>query len=146
MRESLTRCPGCQSVYLPEAAICATCGRVLAASAPETIPIDTAPALETIPMSTIIEPAASTVAALFPPLLEGQSLAQGRYTIQRPLSRGGMGALTLGTVCQKCDPHSLEGCASPEPSPRKSCHVLISRVAGLIALFDTPIGRSVALD
>src|SRR5215212_9527848 len=97
MRESLTRCPACQSVYLPEADICATCGRVLAASAPETIPIDTGPTLETIPIGTIVEPAASTVAALFPPLLEGQSLAQGRYTIQRPLSRGGMGALYLAT-------------------------------------------------
>jgi serine/threonine protein kinase len=143
MRESLTRCPACQSIYLPGDAICATCGRVLAAPAPETIPIDTAPALETIPIGTIVEPAASTMAALFPPLLEGQSLAQGRYTIQRPLSRGGMGALYLATDREAFDrtvviKGLLDDAAGGSPQDAQAARTRFEREARTLAALAYP--------
>jgi serine/threonine protein kinase len=143
MRESLTRCPSCQSACPPETAICATCGRVLAAPAPETIPLDTAPALETIPIGTLVEPSHSALAALFPPLLEGQSLAQGRYTIQHALSRGGMGALYLATDREAFDrtvviKGLLDDAAGSSPQDAQAARARFEREARTLAALAYP--------
>jgi len=86
MPDSSARCPACQTPYSPDTAICATCGRVL-----------TSAALTTIPVAATVEQPPALPPLLSPPLQVGQALANGRYTIQRPLSQGGMGALYLAT-------------------------------------------------
>jgi serine/threonine protein kinase len=143
MRESLTRCPSCQSACPPETAICPTCGRVLNSPTLETIPIDTAPALETIPIGTVVEPSHSALAALFPPLLESQSLAQGRYTIQRPLSRGGMGALYLATDREAFDrtvviKGLLDDAAGSSPQDAQAARARFEREARTLAALAYP--------
>lgn len=81
MSTSPTRCPACQAACPPQADICDTCGRVLGSPIPATIPLAALPQPATLPV--LLQP--------------GQSLARGRYTIQRQLSQGGMGALYLAT-------------------------------------------------
>lgn len=60
-------------------ALCAACGQVLPAGAKFCV-ICGQPTVQT-----------------YQPPLPGQSLAKGRYTIQQPLSKGGMGAIYLAT-------------------------------------------------
>ncbi|HNP85895.1 MAG TPA: protein kinase [Kouleothrix sp.] len=77
---TLERCPSCQSPLSPQTPVCDTCGRIFAIAASSALPPIVAP---------MLAPAT--------PLQPGNVLAHGRYTIQRPLSRGGMGALYLAT-------------------------------------------------
>jgi serine/threonine protein kinase len=116
---------------------------VLAAAALETIPIGTAPALETIPIGTSVEPLRSPAAALFPPLLAGQSLAQGRYTIQRLLSRGGMGALYLATDREAFDrtvviKGILDDAAGDSPQEAQAARARFEREARTLAALAYP--------
>ncbi len=94
MNALLARCPACQAECPPQAAICDTCGRVLADAARTTLPLLAAQPVAAARPAAPAQPLAMLPAAL---LVAGQGLAQGRYTIQRPLSQGGMGAIYLAT-------------------------------------------------
>src|SRR5262249_14904255 len=80
-------CPVCRTPYDPTDTTCTGCGLIFAsfgaAGAAASPPAIAAP----LPAP----PAPSD------PLRPGQPLDQGRYTVQRVLSRGGMGALYLAT-------------------------------------------------
>jgi serine/threonine protein kinase len=60
-------CPACRTPHALHATVCQACGLVFGSQFPDQ------------------------------PLLPGQTLAQGRYTVERALSQGGMGALYLAT-------------------------------------------------
>jgi serine/threonine protein kinase len=116
---------------------------VLTAPALETIPIATAPALETIPIGTTIEALRLSPATIFPPLLAGQSLAHGRYTIQRPLSRGGMGALYLATDREAFDrtvviKGLLDNAAGDSPQDAQAARARFEREARTLAALAYP--------
>jgi serine/threonine protein kinase len=72
-----TTCPVCGRRIIAQESICDNCGFVFASHSSSAPP-----------------PSAVYSFAQLPP---GQSLAQGRYTVQRALSKGGMGAIYLAT-------------------------------------------------
>jgi serine/threonine protein kinase len=72
-----TACPSCRAAVTPGDTICLSCGLLLASAAPATAAPPAPPRPGTIGVGT--------------------SLAGGRFTVVRPLGRGGMGALYLAT-------------------------------------------------
>lgn len=81
-------CPACQAPLDPHEAMCDRCGLVVATFQPSAAP----------PSVSAQAPAAT--APTFAPAMPyqpGQALAGGRYTMQRALSAGGMGAVYLAT-------------------------------------------------
>lgn len=73
-------CPVCQTPYTDYTTVCTTCVQVGNRLSHETVLLG-----QTEPLFTYM------------PLRPGQHLADGRYTIQQALSKGGMGAIYLAT-------------------------------------------------
>ena len=96
-------CPGCRSPHDPRAAVCDACGRIFSYPVSDNpkLPLAEQPALcsncaQPMPASTRVCATCSPARPFgYAPLQPGQLLANGRYTIQRALSRGGMGAIYL---------------------------------------------------
>ncbi len=105
-------CPVCQTAYQPQDTACDTCGLIFATYAGAAIgatiphpPPASAPATTACPhcgqptrpdAKACVHCGASLVYQ-YRQLQPGQSLANGRYTVQRALSKGGMGAIYLAT-------------------------------------------------
>lgn len=87
------RCPTCHTPAVDDAAGCANCGLIFASVAQPTA------ALATVPLA--VSPVAR--GGRLTPLQPGQILAEGRYTVQRPLKQGGMGSLYLALDHQAFD-------------------------------------------
>lgn len=82
-------CPACHADYAPDETVCPCCGLVFTTFDPHaTRPLNLLPGDSTAP---------SGVTQSYQPLAAGQTLARQRYTIQRLLSRGGMGTVYLAT-------------------------------------------------
>src|SRR5262245_52221620 len=80
-------CPACQARCASDELVCPGCGLIFATYQPTAGPV----ALP-VPITPVAAPLFR-----YTPLQPGQQLAQGRYTVQRPLSSGGMGAIFLAT-------------------------------------------------
>ncbi|HEU4324876.1 MAG TPA: serine/threonine-protein kinase [Roseiflexaceae bacterium] len=76
-------CPACQAPYTSSDTVCSVCGLLFASQNPGA-----AAASELPPIAA---------GRLFEPLYPDQRLAGGRYTVQRVLTRGGMGAIALAS-------------------------------------------------
>ncbi len=83
-------CPACNAPRSPNDSICAVCGLVFASHTPSSAPAAGAGATAPLPPSM---PRPSAPAPLHP----AQRLAGGRYTVQRLITRGGMGAVALAS-------------------------------------------------
>src|SRR5262245_35766984 len=77
MTSTSAACPVCGSPITAQEPVCDNCGFVFASGSPSAAP--------------------PSAVYSFAQLQLGQSLAQGRYIVQRPLSKGGMGAIYLAS-------------------------------------------------
>ncbi|GAB4217313.1 MAG: hypothetical protein OHK0022_59410 [Roseiflexaceae bacterium] len=85
-----SNCPACNAPFSPNESICTVCGLVFASQIPAVA--SAAPVASTAPLPPLAAPPAAPV-----PLYPGQRLAQGRYSVLRLISRGGMGAVALAS-------------------------------------------------
>src|SRR5262245_27093599 len=106
MNITATRCPVCGTNSAPQDTACDTCGLVFSSYAPSA-GAQPAPSLPTVscPHCTQLNAVGSSSCAhcgaaltyTYQALQAGQRLTSGRYTVQRALSKGGMGAIYLAT-------------------------------------------------
>jgi serine/threonine protein kinase len=81
MSSTSTWCPACHTLSAAEEPICVACGLLFASYVP--------------PTNSTTPPQATTFT--YVPLIPGQSLANGRFTVRQALSKGGMGAIYLAS-------------------------------------------------
>jgi serine/threonine protein kinase len=86
-------CPACHTPRTAHDTICASCGLIFASHPSGAWPQAQQGVTAPLPQGAAVPPAPSAPV----PLVEGQRLARGRYTVQRLISRGGMGAIALAS-------------------------------------------------
>lgn len=94
-----SHCPTCQHPRAPQDTICGACGLIFATHAPAaTLPPIVCPhCSQSVPAAATCGACGAPLVFTYEPLRPGRTLANGRYTVIRPLSKGGMGAISLAT-------------------------------------------------
>ena len=103
-------CPACRTPYSPRETICNHCGLIFGSQPPPAasmsrpqVTVATSPAPPRCPAcgrparvgAKVCGACGTSLLFSYKPLKPGQALAQGRYTVQRALSKGGMSAIYL---------------------------------------------------